>query len=62
MAAGWEEHLEELRRRKREAHAQRGPEAIARLHARGKLSARERMGRVVDPGSFHEIGLLAEGV
>ena len=36
-----------------------GPERIAKLHAQGKLSARERVTRVCDDGSrFMEIGLL----
>jgi acetyl-CoA carboxylase carboxyltransferase component len=34
--------------------------AIARQHALGKLSARERIALLVDPGSFHEIGALVE--
>ncbi len=62
MERSWAEHLEELRRRRRDAMAQGGAEAVARLHARGKLSARERLERLVDPGSFHELGLLAAGV
>jgi acetyl-CoA carboxylase carboxyltransferase component len=36
------------------------PKAIARQHALGKLSARERIALLVDPGSFHEIGALVE--
>ena len=37
-----------------------GRSAIERQHAKGKLTARERVGRLIDPGSsFLEIGLLA---
>jgi acetyl-CoA carboxylase carboxyltransferase component len=36
-----------------------GAEAIAKQHAEGKLTVRERIGRLFDAGSFHEIGLLA---
>ncbi len=36
------------------------PTAVARQHALGKLSARERIALLVDPGSFHEIGALVE--
>ena len=36
------------------------PAAIARQHALGKLSARERIALLVDPGSFQEIGGLVE--
>ncbi|MEJ8857368.1 carboxyl transferase domain-containing protein [Variovorax robiniae] len=36
------------------------PAAIARQHALGKLSARERIALLVDHGSFHEVGGLVE--
>lgn len=39
-----------------------GPEAIERLHARGKLTPRERVDLLVDPGSFRELGELVTGV
>jgi propionyl-CoA carboxylase beta chain len=35
------------------------PEAMQRLAARGRLSARTRIERLVDPGTFDEIGALA---
>lgn len=36
-----------------------GPEKIERQHAAGKLTARERIARLLDPGSyFQEVGLL----
>jgi len=44
-------HLEELRREA--AHAE-GP-AVAKQHARGKYTARERIERLLDPGSFEEL-------
>lgn len=34
--------------------------AVARQHALGKLSARERIALLVDHGSFHEVGALVE--
>ncbi len=37
------------------------PAAVERQHARGKLTARERVGRLVDPGSFRELGALVSG-
>lgn len=61
MADDWATYLDELRRLKAQAAEQGGPEAVARLHQRGKLSARERLDLLLDHGSFHEIGLLAEG-
>jgi acetyl-CoA carboxylase carboxyltransferase component len=37
-----------------------GPEAIARQHAKGRKTARERIGALIDPGtSFLELGLWA---
>jgi len=36
-----------------------GADKIARQHERGKLTARERLNALLDPGSFSEIGMLA---
>src|SRR5262249_4104756 len=36
-----------------------GPASVDRQHANGKLTVRERIERLVDPGSFHETGALA---
>lgn len=36
------------------------PEAVARQHARGAMTARERIDALADPGSFREYGLLAK--
>lgn len=36
-----------------------GAERVARVHAQGRLSARERIAALLDPGSFEELGLLA---
>jgi methylmalonyl-CoA carboxyltransferase large subunit len=37
-----------------------GPERLAKQKAEGKLTARERIDALVDPGSFEEIGLFAK--
>jgi len=37
-----------------------GPERTARQHAEGKLTARERVELLLDPGSFFELGRLVE--
>jgi acetyl-CoA carboxylase carboxyltransferase component len=37
-----------------------GEERIARHHASGRLTARERIDRLIDAGSWYELGLLAE--
>jgi len=46
--------LEELRRREREAEAGGGSDRIRRQHDEGKLTARERVSLLVDPGTFEE--------
>jgi len=53
------DHIAELEQRRARALEMGGPERIARQHARGRLTARERIEALVDPGSFVEFGLLA---
>jgi acetyl-CoA carboxylase carboxyltransferase component len=53
-----EKLIEELARRKAQARAMGGAEKIDRQHARGRFTARERIDRLLDPGSFLEIGML----
>ena len=55
----WEREIEELHERSELAEAMGGPEKVARQHHFGKLTIRERIDAIVDPGSFHEIGKLA---
>lgn len=51
--------MEELRALEARLRLGGGPEKIARQHQQGKLTARERIERLLDPGSdFLEIGLL----
>jgi methylmalonyl-CoA decarboxylase subunit alpha len=52
-------HLRELEQRLARARAMGGDDKIARQHAKGRLTARERIERLVDAGSFDEQGLLA---
>ncbi|HKA35773.1 MAG TPA: acyl-CoA carboxylase subunit beta [Thermoanaerobaculia bacterium] len=49
--------LEELREKAREGG---GPERIERQHREGKLSAHERIERLLDPGSFFELDPFVE--
>jgi propionyl-CoA carboxylase beta chain len=51
--------LDELRRRRDAAEGAGREEAIARQHDRGKLTARERIDLLLDPGSFVETDALA---
>ena len=53
-----QDRLEELRRRYSEARKGGGEERIARQHEAGKLSARERIEALLDPGSFEEMDAL----
>jgi acetyl-CoA carboxylase carboxyltransferase component len=54
----WQPEVDEIRRRLALAHAMGGDENVARQHAGGKLTVRERLERLLDPGSFHEVGAL----
>ncbi|HZD65666.1 MAG TPA: carboxyl transferase domain-containing protein [Acidimicrobiales bacterium] len=55
----WEPELEELRRRTELAERQGGPDKVDRQHAAGRLTVRERIAALVDPGTFHEVGAIA---
>ncbi len=48
------DRFEELRRRNEEALQGGGAERVKRQHDAGKLTARERVGELLDPGSFQE--------
>jgi propionyl-CoA carboxylase beta chain len=52
--------LEELERRRGVARAGGGEARIAKQHSRGKLTARERIAALLDPGSFEEFGMFVE--
>jgi propionyl-CoA carboxylase beta subunit len=52
---GLKENLEELAHRNEEALQGGGPERIKRHHEAGKLTARERVELLLDPGSFVEL-------
>ena len=52
----WEALLSELDRRREIALASSGPERTAREHRYGRSTARERIAKISDPGSFLEIG------
>src|SRR3974377_246166 len=56
---GWEPDLAELRARIALAQEMGGAERVARQHAGGRLTVRERIERILDPGSFHETGANA---
>ena len=51
-----EARLDDLRSRQAQALEGGGADRIAKLHAQGRLSARERLALLLDSGSFQEIG------
>jgi len=53
------ERLEDLAARKEEARHAGSERSVERQHAKGKLLARERIDLLLDPGSFHELDMLA---
>lgn len=55
----WQPEIDELRRREEFARKMGGPEKVKRQHDGGKLTVRERIDRLLDPGSFREIGAIA---
>ena len=55
----WQRELDELRRRERMAQAMGGPDKVKRQHDGGRLTVRERIAKLIDPGSFHEVGAIA---
>lgn len=54
----WQPELDELKHRRHLAEQMGGTEGVARQHAHGKLTVRERITALADPGSFQEIGGL----
>jgi methylmalonyl-CoA decarboxylase subunit alpha len=57
----WEETLDELGRRRQQAHAMGGTERLAKHHGKGKLDARARLEHLLDKGTFREFGTLVGG-
>jgi acetyl-CoA carboxylase carboxyltransferase component len=54
-----ETSLQQLKERRRQALQMGGPDKVQRQHARGRLTARERIDGLLDRESFLEMGLLA---
>jgi len=54
-----EESIKELYARRVKAKQMGGAERIGRQHARGRLTARERVEKLLDPDTFVELGMLA---
>ncbi len=56
---GWDREVDEIRRKRALAMEQGGAEAVARQHGKGRLTVRERIEKLLDAGSFREIGVGA---
>ena len=55
----WKPEVDEIERRKQFAYRMGGEEGIRRQHKGGRLTARERIDKLVDPDSWFEIGAMA---
>ena len=55
----WDKQVKEIARKRKLAKALGGATAVKRQHEKGRLTVRERIGKLVDPGSFGEIGAAA---
>jgi acetyl-CoA carboxylase carboxyltransferase component len=55
----WRREVEGIEERRRRALGLGGAEAVERQHALGRLTVRERIAALADPGSFREQGPLA---
>ena len=55
---GMDEAIKELHLRREKAKKMGGKEKAKRQHEHGRLTARERIGKLLDPNSFWEVGIL----
>lgn len=54
----WKPEVDEIAERRRWAERMGGPDAVRRQHDNGRLTIRERIDGLADPGSFREVGKL----
>ncbi|MDP7705272.1 acyl-CoA carboxylase subunit beta [Mycobacterium sp. TY815] len=57
----WQETLDDLDRRRRHSRGMGGQERLDKHRGKGKLDARARIERLLDAGTFREIGTLVGG-
>ena len=55
----WTPELDDLQRRTALAQLMGGADKVKRQHDAGRLTVRERISRLLDAGSFHEVGALS---
>src|SRR4051795_1152604 len=59
MRMNWKPELDDLARREAFAREMGGAEKVKRQRDQGRLTVRERIEKLVDPSSFHEIGAIS---
>ena len=59
LPMSWKDKTDELNARRTAALAQGGEEAVAKQHAKGRLTIRERIDTLIDADSFDEVGRAA---
>ena len=57
----WKPELDELARREAFAREMGGVDKVKRQHDQGRLTVRERIDRLIDKNSFHEVGAISGG-
>ena len=55
----WKPELDDLARREAFAREMGGVDKVKRQRDQGRLTVRERIDRLVDGGSFHEVGAVS---
>ena len=55
----WKPEVEEIKQRRALALGQGGAEAVAKQHSQNRLTIRERVDQLLDPGSFEEVSPVA---
>ena len=55
----WKPELDDLARREAFAREMGGVDKVKRQHDQGRLTVRERIDRIVDKDTFHEIGAIS---
>src|SRR6185369_17398652 len=55
----WKPELDELARREAFAREMGGVDKVKRQRDQGRLTVRERIDKLIDKGSFHEIGAVS---
>lgn len=55
----WQPEIDDMRQREALAYEMGGTEKVAKHHSQGRMTVRERIDGLLDPGTFHETGVLA---